>query len=133
MGQEPVLKLSDFSKVFEVACDASHVGIGGILSQEGHPIAFFTEKLNEVRRRYSQFVFVIKHKAGTENKVVDALSRRPHLLHISSTYFTGLGSIQMQYAGDVDFGSPWSNLSNKANVSGGEYLLQEGYLFYVKN
>ena len=40
LRQALVLKVSNFSKVFEMASDVSDVGIGGILSQEGHPIVF---------------------------------------------------------------------------------------------
>jgi hypothetical protein len=51
----PILMLPDFYKVFEVDCDASNLGIGGVLSQEGKPIAFPSENLNDPRKKYSTY------------------------------------------------------------------------------
>lgn len=51
--EEPVLRLPDHSKPFEVHTDASDFAIGGVLVQEGHPIAYESRKLNDTERRYS--------------------------------------------------------------------------------
>jgi len=132
--EAPVMRLSDFSKMFDVTCDTSGLAIGGVLSQKNHPVAYFSEKLNDVWQRYStydkefyavvqalhywryyllpqefvlysdhealkylnsqkrlnarhklveflsDYTFVLRHKAGVENNLTDALSRRIMIL-----------------------------------------------------
>ena len=48
-----VLKYPDFNKPFVIHTDSSDFQLGGVIMQEGHPLAFFSRKLNPAQKNYT--------------------------------------------------------------------------------
>jgi hypothetical protein len=42
----PLLQIPNFNITFELECDASGIGLGGVLLQDGKPVVYFSEKLS---------------------------------------------------------------------------------------
>ena len=49
----PLLRFPDYKKEFTLTTDASNVGLGVVLSQDGHPCCFVSRRLNEAKKNYS--------------------------------------------------------------------------------
>jgi hypothetical protein len=50
-----LLSLPNFTKMFEIECDALGIGIGIVLMQEGRPITYFSEKLSGAALNYPTY------------------------------------------------------------------------------
>jgi hypothetical protein len=55
MSSTPVLALPDFDIPFEIEIDASEKVVGAMLSQKGHPIAFFSKALSVANQKLSTY------------------------------------------------------------------------------
>ncbi|GJS65334.1 putative mitochondrial protein [Tanacetum coccineum] len=55
MSQAPVLALPNFNKSFTVEIDASGMGIGAVLQQGGHPIAYLSKSLSSKHQALSAY------------------------------------------------------------------------------
>jgi hypothetical protein len=53
--EQPILVFPYFKKTFQVKCDASEVAISIVLSQDNKLVVYFSEKLNDVKRKYSTY------------------------------------------------------------------------------
>jgi len=64
----PILWLSDFTLLFVLKTDAPGVGMGAVLSQKGHPIAFFSKAFCPKLLRSSTYIHELVAIATTVKK-----------------------------------------------------------------
>lgn len=92
----PVLKLPDFSQPFTVETDASDKGIGAILMQQGHPIAYLSKGLgpkNAAMSTYEKECMVVllavdKWKSYFQQKEFTIVTDHKSLLHLGDQKLT---------------------------------------------
>ena len=184
----PVLALPDFSKEFFIETDASNKGIGAVLVQDGHPLAYVSRALGPKNQTLSVYEkeylaillaiqqwrsylqikeftiltdqkslcsltdqrlhtnwqqkaltklmglqYKIVYKKGVENRVADALSRRPasgqEILAISVVQPLWITKIIQSYDNDSRVQSLLQQLAIDPS-SHAEFKLQDGVLKY---
>ena len=72
---------------------------------------------------------MLKHRAGLENKVADALSRRSMLLNCVNTEVVGFDKLKEQYESCPDFGKIYEKIKQGPSSLDSDYTLRDGYLF----
>ncbi|XP_022852351.1 uncharacterized protein LOC111373985 [Olea europaea var. sylvestris] len=124
MTEAPILALSNFESVFKVNCDASGVGISGVLNFEAlvslpgiervrpyHEALKYINGQHRLSRQHvkwvaylQEFTFALRHQAESLNRVADTLSHRTLLLTIMSTRVVRSEAFLNMYAADLSFG-----------------------------
>ena len=88
-------------------------------------------KLNRRHAKWVEFIetfpYVIKHKKGKENVIVDALSRRYTMLSQLDFKIFGLETIKDQYVHDADFKDVMQNC--KEGRMWNKFVVNDGFVF----
>ena len=106
LTEAPVLILPDFTKTFEVECDASGIGIGGVLMQQGKPIAYFSEKLGGAQLNYSVYdkeLYALVRALETWHHYLWPKEFVIHSDHEALKYLKGQAKLNRRHAKWVEF------------------------------
>ncbi|PKU63286.1 RNA-directed DNA polymerase [Dendrobium catenatum] len=106
-----------------------------VLSSDNRALQFINSQktINRMHVRWvtflQRFSFVLKHKAGAQNRVADALNRRSALITKLQLDQQGLQHLTELYASDPDFSNAWAVLSQDVAPAMQDFSLRHNYLF----
>jgi hypothetical protein len=87
--EAPLLRTPDERLPYEVATDASDLGLGGVLLQEGHPVAFESRKLNSAELNYQtteKEMSAVFHALRVWRCYLEGAEFTVYTDHVSNTY-----------------------------------------------
>ena len=102
----PILALPNFAKTFELECDASGVGIGAVLLQGGHPIAYFSGKLRGATLNYPTYdkeLYALVSALKTWEHYLVSKEFVIHSDHESLKYLKGQHKLNKRHAKWMEF------------------------------
>ncbi|KAF7802273.1 Transposon Ty3-G Gag-Pol polyprotein [Senna tora] len=106
LSSAPLLLLLDFSKTFEIECDASDIGVGVVLMQDKRPIAYFSEKLNGATLNYSTYdkeLYALVRALETWQHYLWSKEFVIHTDHESLKHLKGQDKLNCRHARWVEF------------------------------
>src|SRR6266540_4590655 len=106
LTEAPLLVLPDFTKTFEIECDASGIGIGGVLMQEGKLVAYFNEKLGGAQLNYPVYdkeLFALVHVLESWPYYLWPKEFAIHSDHEALKYLKGQANLNCRHAKWVEF------------------------------
>ncbi|XP_056864141.1 uncharacterized protein LOC130511252 [Raphanus sativus] len=106
LTNSPLLILPDFSKTFEIECDASGIGIGAVLRQDRRPIAYFSEKLSGATLNYATYdkeLYALVRALQTWQHYLWPKEFVIHTDHESLKYLKGQSKLSKRHARWVEF------------------------------
>jgi hypothetical protein len=102
----PLLQLLNFGKIFDLECDASGIGIGGILLQEGKHVPYFSENLSRPSLNYSTYdkeLYALVHVLETWQHCLWPKEFVIHSDHESLKHIRGQAKLNKRHAKWVEF------------------------------
>jgi hypothetical protein len=88
--EAPLLRTPNESLPYEVVTDASDLGLGGVLLQEGQPVAFESGKLNDAELNYQTIekeMLAVVHALRLWRCYLEGAEFTVYTNHVSNTYF----------------------------------------------